>query len=387
MEDGGLSLRERLTAAHALTRVVTCGDALLASFVRILPSADRWLAVGLLRAAAQLCPAYPMRPEVSSQWPAWESRLAHRVPPANVESSRDALLRLLAEHLEHSDYDVRRTACLGLGFCGGAGDRAPAAAAVRAAARAARISEPLRHDVLRRLGEASELDTTGFPWDLTMVQPDLDLDAIAADCESLWARATAGAGAALDSSIGVPKWAFLRYLVERRGLLLHGSRVAGVDVLRPVSHSWGGGQTADQPGLFAVDHALMAMYFGVIDRSKVPHMSNGGSKLTSLDGKRVRGFHLGLDFVALTERPFVDATVYVVPPDTFSPMGELTNLVPVQPLAGVPIAPEDFPLLEYLWGTDLGPLGSQFTEEHPALRDVGFWATKRSALSAALSAP
>ena len=173
--------------------------------------------------------------------------------------------------------------------------------------------------------------------------------------------------------------------MERRGLLLHGSRTAGVEVLRPVGHSWGGGQTADQPGVFATDHVLMAMYFGVVDRGKVPHMSNGMSELTGPDGTRVRGFHLGLDFVALSERPFVDAMVYVVSAETFSLMGELTSLVPVRPLAAVPIRPEDFPLLEYLWGTDLGPLGAQFTEEHPGLRDVGFWATKRSARSGSVS--
>lgn len=334
---------------------------------------DRWLSIGLLRTIAQLCPEYPVRPEASQQWPAWESRLAHRVPAAKAESSRDSLLQMLVDHLTHPDHDVRRTACLGLAFFGRAGGRAAAAV------RAARVSEPLRHDVLRRLGEPSELDTTGFPWDHTMVQPELDLDSIAGECESLWVRANGGA---LDYPIAVPKWAFLQYLVDRHGMLLHGSRSAGIDVLRPVSHSWGGGRTSDQPGVFAVDHALMAMYFGIVDRTRVPHLSNGLSELTGPDGTPVRGFQLGTDLIALAGRPFIDATVYIVPPDTFSIMGELTSLVPVRPLASLPVAPQDFPLLEYLWGTDLGPLASQFADEHPALRDVGFWATKRSALSA-----
>jgi hypothetical protein len=279
----------------------------------------------------------------------------------------------LVEHLDHPDHDVRRTAGLGLAFFGHAGARAAAAV------QAARISEPLRHDVLRRLGEPSELDTTGFPWDLTMTQPELDLDAIAAECEALWAGADGGA---LDYAISVPKWAFLQYLVARHGMLLHGSRTAGIDLLHPVSHSGGGGRTSDQPGVFAVNHALMAMYFGIMDRTKVPNLSNSLHELTGPDGTSVRGFRLGLDFIALSDRPFVDATVYVVPRDTFSMMGELTSLVPVRPLASVPITPPDFPLLEYLWGTDLGPLASQFTDEHPGLQDVGFWATKRSAVSA-----
>ena len=65
-------------------------------------------------------------------------------------------------------------------------------------------------------------------------------------------------------------------------------------------------------------------------------------------------------------------------------MGESTSLVPVRPLASLAITPEDFPLLEYLWRTDLGPLASQYSGEHPALQEVAFWATKRSPLSAEL---
>jgi hypothetical protein len=69
-------------------------------------------------------------------------------------------------------------------------------------------------------------------------------------------------------------------------------------------------------------------------------------------------------------------------------LGELTSLVPVWPLASVPVAPSDFPLLEDLWGSDLGPLSAQFTrDEYPALRDAGLWASKRSARSATREGP
>jgi hypothetical protein len=339
------------------------------------PGADRWLTIGLLRTLARLGPGYPLRPEESQQWPAWESRLAHRAPAVKAEAARGALLRALAEHLAHPDYDVRRAAGLGLAFFG------PAGGGAAPAVRAAPLAEALRHDVLRRLGQCSRLDPAGFPWDLTMVQPALDADALAPTGEALWARAAAGG--ALDDPFPVPKWAFLQHLVDRRGLLLHGSRTAGIDVLRPVSHSWGGGRISDQPGVFAVGHALMAMYFGIIDRTKVPNLSNGLYWLTAPDGTTMPGFHLATDFVALAGRPFVEATVYVLPPDTFSLLGELTSLVPVRPLASVAVAPQDFPLLEDLWGSDLGPLSAQFAQdEYPALRHAGLWASKRSARSA-----
>jgi hypothetical protein len=42
----------------------------------------------------------------------------------------------------------------------------------------------------------------------------------------------------------------------------------------------------------------------------------------------------------------------------------------------------DFPLLEHLWGSDLGPLSGQWGRRWPFLQDAGFWPSKRSELSA-----
>lgn len=86
--------------------------------------------------------------------------------------------------------------------------------------------------------------------------------------------------------------------------------------------------------------------------------------------------------MALSARPFIDATVYIVAPDTFTLMGELTSLVPVRPMARLAVTPSDFPLLEFLWGTGFGSLNVQFSDDFPYLQDIGTWATKRSALSA-----
>ncbi|MGI8916503.1 MAG: HEAT repeat domain-containing protein [Chloroflexota bacterium] len=375
VRDGALPLRERLAAAHALTRVGSSADAAAASLCAILPDADRWLQVGLLRSLAQLCPDYPLQPESSPyHWPRWEAQLLYAASPRPVERFQPALLTLLIDYLDHEDDDVRRNAALALAFFGDSGRSA--ASTVR---RSAGLPPHLRHDLLHRLGEPSALDLTGFPWDVAMTQPEIDLDAVAGPCERLWAQAHSEP---LDDALPVEKWVFLRYLVERRGFLLHGSRTPGLDLLQPISRSGGGNRTSDQPGVFAVDHALMAMYFGVVARTRVPSLSNALYERRWPDGSSRRCFHLGAEFVALAARPFIDATVYVLAPDTFSMLNEWTSLVPVRPLARVAVAPADFPLLEYLWGSDLGPLASQFSDDFPFLQDVGWWATKRSALSA-----
>ncbi|WP_152365721.1 hypothetical protein [Microlunatus speluncae] len=203
--------------------------------------------------------------------------------------------------------------------------------------------------------------------------PEVDLDAIADLCDRQWATANGGD---LTYSIAVPKWQFLHYLVERRGLLLHGSQTPGIDLLEPRSRSWGGGRVAGQPGVFAVDHALFAIYFGIIDKSRVPNMSNEISWQRRPDGQRERCFILSINGIALADRPFCNSTIYVLPPDTFKKSGELTSVVPVRPLARLAISPSDFPLLDRLWGSDLGPLSFQFGDRFPFLRDVGSWPTK-----------
>jgi hypothetical protein len=310
----------------------------------------------------------------------------HAARSQSIAGSRERVLSYLVEHLDHDDPDVRRNAVLAISFFGRTGRQA-----VGHVAEAPRLSEPLRDDLLRRLGPRKSaetgsgrrpgpfdnLDQSAWPWDLHLTQPAVDLDRIAAVCEWQWARR--GSGGDLDYRIDVPRWEFLHYLVERHGVVLHGSVTPDIDVLTPRSRSWGGGRTSGQPGIFAVDHALMAMYFGIIDRSKVSNMSNGIWADKSPDGTAVRCFRLGVEFAGLADRPFREATVYILPAPTFTMMGELTSLVPVRPYARLAISPSDYPLLEHVWGSDVGPLSTQFGERFAFLRDVGEWPSKRSA--------
>lgn len=126
----------------------------------------------------------------------------------------------------------------------------------------------------------------------------------------------------------------------------------------------------------------MAMYFGIVDRTQLPNLSNAMYSLDDADGNPRRCYHLGAEFIGLAARPFIPATIYVLPRDTFAMDGEWTSIVPVRPLARVAVAPDDFPLLERLWGSDLNGLDAQFGDDQPFLRDVGRWATKRSDRSA-----
>ncbi|MFC7622195.1 hypothetical protein [Microlunatus sp. GCM10028923] len=362
LRDSAATLRARLTAAYTLIRIDDDGDAVADVLLGELTDADRWLRIGLIRAFAQLSPHYPRLPERSVMWPEWEERLTFSALTATVSTRAEAVVAKITEQLRDDDSEIRRNAALALAFHG-------------RPVHGAEIEPGLVHEVATLVTRAPRVasDPTRWPWGLHMVRPEIDLDEIASACERQWSAADGGD---LDYALDVPKWQFLHYLVERHGLLLHGSQVPGIDVLEPRSRSWGGGHVSGQPGVFAVDHALFAMYFGIIDKARVPNLSNEISWERRPDGRLERCFVLSANGVALADRPFCDATIYVLPPDTFRRRGELTSVVPVRPLARIAINPADFPLLDRLWGSDLGPLAHQFGDRYPFLRDVGAWPTK-----------
>ena len=249
-------LSERLMAAHALRCVASSGQEAVHDICNTLEDANRWLRIGLLRELAKMCPKYSAKKAASiNEWPRWESHWVHRLTGNPGSNLATRILPTFADGLNDPDHDVKRNAMIGLALFG----TLPPEAANQVE-KASGLCERLRADVLKRGGRRMGASAT-CNCDLDMYEPDIDLDTYADRCERVWSTG----GTHLDATL--PKWIFLKYLAERHGLMLHGSRVADIDILRPLNKSGGSSRTADQPGVFAVDHASMAMYFGIIDRS------------------------------------------------------------------------------------------------------------------------
>ena len=375
LTDETRSLSERLAAAHALRCVAPPGPEAADIICGTLERANRWFRIGLLRELAKMCPRYAARKaDQIVEWPRWEARWAHGVAGDAGDALTNGILPTFVNGLNDLDYDVKRNSMLGLAMFG-----TLPPGIENAIEQASGLCEQLRMDVLKRVDKRTDTSAK-CSCDMALYEPDVDLDAFADRCERAWSTGSTH----LDSTVS--KWIFLKYLVDRHGLMLHGSRVADIDILKPVSKSGGGNRTADQPGVFAVDHTSMAMYFGIVDRTRTSSLQNGLYETPGPDGITRRYFHLATTMVGLSQRPFIDATVYVLPRETFSFMGEWTSLVPVTPLASVAVTPSDFPFLESLWGSDLGPLSTQFDPKSEHLYDLGFWASKRSELSAHIHA-
>lgn len=164
----------------------------------------------------------------------------------------------------------------------------------------------------------------------------------------------------LDLPPHVPVWVFLDWLT-RRGLLLHGSPVAGLDVLQARDHDYGQADDfSNTIGVYACSDAVWAMMYALRGPG-VAQQSDMALRLWEHGGWSEKRYFYSL---APTEPNVTDArqllapgTVYVLDGAgfTLSPTYEHGGLGrvqeahavhpgPVTPLWAVPVRPEDFPL-------------------------------------------
>ena len=179
--------------------------------------------------------------------------------------------------------------------------------------------------------------------------------------ESLYERTIAsGQGSEIEYDLSYPKHEFLRFLVEFKGLLMHGSNNADIDVMNPVRFSTDAGAPGNVSGVYAAKDHLQPMFFAIVNRRRCFGLTNGfmdrkedGTFTVGEEevGVHSRFYFLSIDYKGLLRDPWCSGTVYILPPETFTFWGgQYTSRVPVKPLMKIAIHPEDHPLLSEIWG-------------------------------------
>jgi hypothetical protein len=216
---------------------------------------------------------------------------------------------------------------------------------------------------LRATGGPFE-DPPGYGLAAPDVAPDADRDARFASL----ARHMAD-GAELDWSLPYPKHEFVRWLGSLDRFIFHGSNKTTIDEFLPVRTSmelYDLGQRGNLGATYGTHDGLWAMFFAVVDRSKIQgSIRNGVTTFAAPDGRTVDRYQFSIDARALPDRPFTTGALYVLPRDTFRrlPMwpdgpasNEWASVEPVRPLGRLAIAPDDFPFLEAIGAHDDGPM-------------------------------
>ena len=194
--------------------------------------------------------------------------------------------------------------------------------------------------------------------DYWLTRPALPSDpATLAAFDRLVAEAQAHPGAPLDYQLSAPRWQFLCHAAEQHNLALHGSADAQITVFEP-RQSNDLNEFGNRKAVYAAADGIWAMFFAVIDRSRVQSITNGCMRLSGPDGKVSEPYYIfSVSQEGLAQKPWRRGSVYLLPRETFveqapMPFGEyqvhiaqLASLEPVTPLARLEVTPEDFPFL------------------------------------------
>jgi hypothetical protein len=173
-----------------------------------------------------------------------------------------------------------------------------------------------------------------------------------------------GESPTISFTLPFPKWQFLCYVADHRNIALHGSGNPEIALFEPRQSQDLSG-FGNQKAVYAASDGLWAMFFAVVDRERVQSITNAcvrlADEMSNLHGPY---YVFSVSQTALPNQPWRTGTVYLLPRSNFAVqppiafgsyqvhIAQLASLEPVQPLAKLPITPEDFPFLMQIRGHD-----------------------------------
>ncbi len=150
-------------------------------------------------------------------------------------------------------------------------------------------------------------------------RPPMSLDpATIAAFENLFAASVErGPGSPIEYRLSAPKWQFLCYLCDRKGIVLHGSNDAGIAELVP-RKAKDVNPFGNREAVYAAADGIWPIYFAVVDRT-YPNTSllNGCIRVTA--PAEINGSYYFFSISADVEpgHRWRDGTVYLLPGQSF----------------------------------------------------------------------
>ena len=199
---------------------------------------------------------------------------------------------------------------------------------------------------------------------LTRPRADLDERARTAFDELLETTLRIGGCPAIPFTLPWPKWQFLCHLADHHDIALHGSGNPDILLFEPRQSS-DLNEFGNQKAVYAAADGLWAMFFAIVDRERVPSITNACVRLADETGAVHGPFYVfSVSRSALPSQPWRTGTVYLLPRNTFTlqppiafgpsqvHIAQLASSDPVQPLAKLTVTPADFPFLAQIRGHD-----------------------------------
>jgi hypothetical protein len=189
-----------------------------------------------------------------------------------------------------------------------------------------------------------------------LVAPQLDLEAtkVTAFDDAFASASTRGR---IEYQLPYPKQEFLRYLVAKRDVVLHGSGNGTIDLFEPTWQTDYFGRV--RKAVFAASDGIWPMFFAILDRSRY-HGSLRNVCYWDVDetGERQKCYGFSINAAFLERQPWREGSIYVLPRATFervvdeygTPSEEWLSSRAVTPAARLAVSPSDFPFLKHVEG-------------------------------------
>lgn len=196
---------------------------------------------------------------------------------------------------------------------------------------------------------------------LTRTPNAIDVDAQKAFDALLQSGLDRGVDDFIDYDLDYPKIDFLNYLCDRRGYVVHGSKLADLRELKPIRHTTDKTEFGNRQMLFASPDAAWAMWFAILDKGIAKATSNACIRLgeSSDSWTKYYFFELPTMLQETDQWPFRDGTIYIARAEDFPErrrraifdfldisVEEWGCMESVQPLAKLSVSPTDFPFLD-----------------------------------------
>jgi len=159
----------------------------------------------------------------------------------------------------------------------------------------------------------------------------------------------------IEYDLAYPKHEFLKFLVEEKGLLLHGSNNRVIGTLIPIKANCGEKKFGNLKGVYAVTDPILPIFYAIQDNGKVWGTTISG-RFSSADknGDLSMSYHFEIEGDRLRQKPWSPGVVYLLAKKAFRQgrndrgylIGEWVSLKPVRPLAKLLVTPADFPYLD-----------------------------------------
>ena len=147
-----------------------------------------------------------------------------------------------------------------------------------------------------------------------------------------------------------PKWEYLRYLVQERGVALHGSNRKDIQVLEPLEQTDCSGKRTT--AVFASRDGIWPVFFAVVNTTGYRGSLRNGCWVVGRGSRERRFYFFSVNEKMMGDGLWTEGMLYILPGTTFEPtdrrvvrFDEWASREPVWPIARLPVGPGDFPFL------------------------------------------